>query len=97
MSAGAWVYQTSEPGLLTVGFYDPSGRWRPDSDFDTREGAAARVAYLNGGANPDLAAALLALAHQSETVAALPTCGEREFLLGLAKAARGAVAKAARS
>lgn len=44
-----WVYITSEPGLLTVGFYDPNGKWHPDSDATTREEAAKRVHYLNGG------------------------------------------------
>lgn len=45
----SYVYITSEPGLLTVGFYDPKGKWHADSDYDNREEAAARVAYLNGG------------------------------------------------
>jgi hypothetical protein len=45
----AWVYQQSEPGLFTVGFYDPAGEWHSDSDHETRDGAAARVNYLNGG------------------------------------------------
>jgi len=45
----AWVYIRSEPGLWTVGFYDPEGKWHPDSDFDTSEKAAERVHYLNGG------------------------------------------------
>lgn len=45
-----WVYLQSEPGLLTVGFYDPAGKWHADSDHDTRDNAAARVAYLNGTA-----------------------------------------------
>lgn len=45
----SYVYIQSEPGLFTVGFYDPSGRWHSDSDYESREGAAARVAYLNGG------------------------------------------------
>lgn len=44
-----WVYLMSEPGLFTVGYYDPSGKWHSDSDHDTREAAAARVNYLNGG------------------------------------------------
>ncbi len=43
-----YVYIQTEPGLFTVGFYDPSGRWYPDSDHADRESAAARVAYLNG-------------------------------------------------
>jgi len=45
-----YVYIKSEPGLWTVGFYDPDGRWQPESDHDEREKAAARVAYLNGSA-----------------------------------------------
>lgn len=35
--------------LYTVGFYDPKGEWNPESDHDTREEAARRVHYLNGG------------------------------------------------
>lgn len=45
----SYVYIRSEPNLWTVGFYDPSGEWHPDSDFATREEAAKRVHYLNGG------------------------------------------------
>jgi hypothetical protein len=44
-----WVYLNSEPGLWTVGFYDPSGKWQPDSDHSSQEKAAERVHYLNGG------------------------------------------------
>jgi hypothetical protein len=44
-----YVYKRSEPGLWTVGFYLPNGRWEPESDHDSRELAAARVAMLNGG------------------------------------------------
>lgn len=43
-----YVYIQSEPGLYTVGFYDPTGKWHPESDWDTREAAAERVHYLNG-------------------------------------------------
>lgn len=43
-----YVYIMSEPALYTVGFYDPSGQWQPESDHETRESAASRVAYLNG-------------------------------------------------
>ena len=31
-----------------MGFYDPSGKWHPESDYDKREEAAKRVHYLNG-------------------------------------------------
>ncbi len=48
-----YVYLESNQGngfyLFTVGFYDPSGNWHPESDHNTREEAAARVHYLNGG------------------------------------------------
>ena len=46
----SYVYIASEPGLWTVGFYEPNGRWEAESDHDNEEGAAARVHYLNGGA-----------------------------------------------
>lgn len=46
-----YVYIRSERGLWTVGFYDPSGKWHPDSDWDNRAEARARVHYLNGGTN----------------------------------------------
>ncbi len=44
-----YVYRSFEPGLYTVGFYDPSGTFVPESDWRTIEEAAARVRYLNGG------------------------------------------------
>jgi len=48
-----YVYILSEPGLWTVGFYDPSGKWHADSDHTSREEAAERVHYLNGGKHVD--------------------------------------------
>lgn len=45
----SWLYQTFEPGLWTVGFYTPEGGWVPESDWDDRGDAAARVHWLNGG------------------------------------------------
>lgn len=47
-----WIYLRSEPGLYTVGFYDPEGKWHPESDFNRTEQAAARCHYLNGGSPP---------------------------------------------
>lgn len=44
-----YVYIKSEPQLYTVGFYRPDGEWEPESDHPTREEAANRVLYLNGG------------------------------------------------
>ena len=53
MNNTTWVYVQSEFGenhLFTVGFYRPDGRWEPESDHPSRDEAAARVHYLNGGA-----------------------------------------------
>lgn len=48
-----YVYIYSQmDNLFTVGFYDPSGKWHSESDHDTRESAAQRVNYLNGGKQP---------------------------------------------
>ncbi len=47
-----YVYIRSEPGLWTVGFYDPAGKWHSESDHSDREDAARRVAWLNGGMEP---------------------------------------------
>ena len=44
-----WVYKRTEPGLYTVGFYDPNGKWYTESDWPSSEEAAQRVHYLNGG------------------------------------------------
>lgn len=43
-----YVYVQSEPGLWTVGFYQPDGRWEPESDHESKDKAAERVHYLNG-------------------------------------------------
>lgn len=44
-----YVYIQSEPNLWTVGFYSPDDKWNPESDHKTKESAAERVHYLNGG------------------------------------------------
>jgi len=44
-----YVYIKSEPGLFTVGFYSPEGKWNPESDHEKEEAAVERVHYLNGG------------------------------------------------
>jgi len=51
-SMTVYVYIESEPGLYTVGFYSPDGRWHTDSDHTDRDAARERVHYLNGG-DPD--------------------------------------------
>ena len=50
-----YVYQSFESGLWTVGFYSPDGKWHPESDHESRDAAAARVHYLNGGNEKSLA------------------------------------------
>ena len=44
-----YVYQKTEKYLWTVGFFTPDGEWIPESDHDSKEEAAERVHYLNGG------------------------------------------------
>src|SRR5262245_2203266 len=44
-----FVYQRTEPGLYTVGHYEPNGKWHAESDHETTAAAARRVAWLNGG------------------------------------------------
>lgn len=43
--------ETGSYSLYTVGFYNPDGKWIPESDHDGetgKEDAAKRVAWLNG-------------------------------------------------
>lgn len=45
-----WVYRYSrEASVWTVGFYDPTGKWVPESDHTSADAAAKRVHWLNGG------------------------------------------------
>jgi hypothetical protein len=44
-----YVYLRTEPMLWTVGFYTPAGEWIPESDWETKQEAASRVHYMNGG------------------------------------------------
>ena len=50
-----YVYRDfyAEYGCWTVGFYDPSGRWYPESDWNSPGKAAELVRYLNGGRNEE--------------------------------------------
>lgn len=47
-----YVYVRSEANLWTVGFFTPTGEWIAESDWDSRDGAALRVNWLNGGGEP---------------------------------------------
>ena len=48
-----YVYRRVPDGpghyLYTVGFFHPDGTWEPESDWETRDEAALRVRFLNGG------------------------------------------------
>lgn len=47
MNIVIWVYIRSEKDLWTVGFYDPTDQWHPDSDYASPTEAAKRVHWLN--------------------------------------------------
>jgi hypothetical protein len=50
MATEAYVYKLSEPGLWTVGHYEPgTNKWIPESDHDQPTAAADRCNELNGG------------------------------------------------
>ena len=52
MSNQAFVYISAKHGEpATVSYYDPAGKWQPESDHNTDEQAAKRVHYLNGGSD----------------------------------------------
>jgi hypothetical protein len=43
-----YVYVKKGLGVWTVGFFDPKGKWQPESDLYSPQQAAERVAWLNG-------------------------------------------------
>ncbi len=44
-----YCYKRSQPGLWTVGYYEPGTiNWVPESDHTDPGDAARRVAWLNG-------------------------------------------------
>lgn len=44
-----FVYIQSEAHVWTVGHYDPTGEFQPESDWSSSQEAADRVHWLNGG------------------------------------------------
>lgn len=44
-----WIYRETESGLFTVGYFAPDRSWNTDSDWGSRDEAARRVNFLNGG------------------------------------------------
>ena len=64
-----YVYKNTEPGLYTVGYYEPSGKWQPDSDHSSVEAAQDKVTILNGGILPAVLVQLQdAITQLSETI-----------------------------
>ena len=57
----SWLYRRSKAATdgeyrYDTGYYDPTGNWHVDRDYDTRENAALRVSFLNGGVfDPEVA------------------------------------------
>ncbi|MFP4615551.1 MAG: hypothetical protein ACLFRB_06715 [Thiohalorhabdus sp.] len=49
-----YFYVKSEPGLWTTGHFKPDGEWEPEKDCESKEEAAERVAWLNGGAPQEI-------------------------------------------
>ena len=48
-----YVY-TQSGDLYTVGFYSPTRKWYTESAWSSKENAARRVRWLNGGSNSDI-------------------------------------------
>lgn len=57
---------------FTVGFYDPTGDWHPESDHDSPEEAAKRVRFLNGGTESESPEPVLHL-----TITGMSICGTK--------------------
>ena len=50
-----YVYIKSKgEAVWTVGFYKPDGTWEPESDHESSDEAAERVAWLNGGTKQEV-------------------------------------------
>lgn len=62
-------HQGAEHDLFTVGHYEPSGKFHPESDHMEEAKAAARVRWLNGG---------LDVSASSEKKPNCPRCGYPE-------------------
>jgi hypothetical protein len=51
-----YVYLETDPGTFTVGFFDPTPKFVPESDYASADEAIARMRWLNG-APPEAKAA----------------------------------------
>jgi hypothetical protein len=82
----SYYYRKTEPQLWTVMTTDGTGDVHTDSDHDTKEDAAARVHYLNGGDGLTLRqryamAALAGLMSESFTVEGIPWIATQAFIV----------------
>ncbi len=78
----SYHYKQTEFGdspLYTVGTYE-GGTWQADSDWPTKDEAAARVRYLNGGSVPECM-----MLGQGGAIVPLPsTISRRDWFAGMA-------------
>ncbi len=44
-----YIYIQTDINTWSVGFYNPADEFIPETDWTTKEDAAKRVHYLNGG------------------------------------------------
>jgi hypothetical protein len=50
----AYVVKNFEPGLWTVGHYQPDGKFDPEADYTDQVAAGQRCHFLNGGTSTAL-------------------------------------------
>lgn len=46
-----YVYRRTSGEIFTVGYFSPNGQFCHENDYSSMQEAAARVNYLNGGAD----------------------------------------------
>jgi len=77
-----YVYKQTGSNLYTVGFYAPTCKFIPESDWPTREEAIEQVHYLNGGGiNSNTQWILERIAYSVEVISkAIQTINEQQEL-----------------
>ena len=63
-----YVYIETKPYLWSVGFFDPGGKFRSESEHDHPERAAQRVAWLNGEKIPTFSEEKMTISELIETI-----------------------------
>lgn len=82
MGLPKYVHLESEPGLWTVGFYDPSGKWHPYTDYNDEKEAVSQVRFLNGGEDPDKADQILRAQFAGQIMAAVMAADTHAYYKG---------------